>query len=80
MRAPLEGPYLEIDMPDYFRMDFKTPEGKWMDEGAFPANGFERLPNGGYVLAMDGAYVRFRCVEHHRGYFDHVDGGMNLHR
>jgi len=79
-RAPLEGPYLEIDMPDYFRLDFMTPSGGWLDEGAFPAAAFEHLQDGGYVLSADGAYVRLRCVEHHGDSFDHVDGGGNIYR
>ena len=34
-----------------------------------------RLEDGGYICKVIGSPVYFRCLAHHDGYFDHIDGG-----
>jgi hypothetical protein len=63
-------------MPKRFLLDIRTPEtGEWINWGAYPRRLFERQPDGSYVCAGHGSTVWIRCIAHHDGWFEHVDGG-----
>ncbi len=59
------GRYLEIDVPDHFMFQFKTPHGTWMEEAVCLADHFTRNPDGSYVGSAGGSPIWFRCTEKH---------------
>jgi hypothetical protein len=72
-KAPLEGPYLEIEIPGLFRVDFLTEQGSWMDWGVFRADQVEHRPDGSYILHSDGSPFFIRCVADFGESFLHID-------
>jgi hypothetical protein len=49
--------------------------------GAYPRRLFECKPDGSYICGGGGASpVLMRCIAHHDGWFEHVDGGGDVHR
>jgi hypothetical protein len=73
-KAPVGGPYLELDFPDRFRIDFLTDQGSWMDWGAFAHDQVERLDDGSYVIVSVGSPFFIRCVADHGEFLVHVAG------
>ena len=67
-------------MPRRFILEFKTDDGEWMDWGAYPRRLFERKADGSYICGADASPVLIRCIAHHDGWFEHVDGGGDIHR
>jgi hypothetical protein len=67
-------------MPRRFILEFQTDDGEWMDWGAYPRRLFERLPDGSYICGADASPVLIRCIAHHDGWFEHVDGGGDVYR
>jgi hypothetical protein len=72
--------YLEVEMPRRFILEFQTDDGDWMDWGAYPRRLFERKADGSYICGADASPVLIRCIAHHDGWFEHVDGWGNVHR
>ena len=67
---------LEIEMPEHFVLQVHPKGGRWIEEAVCLARHFTRLPDRSYCGAAGGwSPTWFRCVEHHDGYFVHVDGG-----
>lgn len=62
-------------MPERFLLQFLTEEREWMTEAVCAADRFERLADGSYICSDFSSGVWIRCVAHHDGYFEHVDGG-----
>lgn len=79
-QAPLDGPYLDVEMPERFELQFLSERGEWMGEALCSASDFDRLDNGAYVYSGGGSGLWIRCVAHHADHFEHLDGGGQLHR
>lgn len=69
----MTGPYLQVEMPELFRVDFLTDQGNWMEWGVFRADQVEHCPDGSYVLHSEGAPFFIRCVADFGDFFLHID-------
>src|SRR5829696_5783154 len=67
--------YLEVELPERFALEFQRNDGTWMHEAVCVAHRFERLEDGSYLCSEFSSAVWIRCVAHHDGYFEHIDGG-----
>jgi hypothetical protein len=72
-KAVVVGPYLDLEFPLRFRVDFLTDQGTWMDWGAFARDQVERLDDGSYVVVSGGSPFFIRCVADHGEFLVHVD-------
>ena len=72
-KAPVTGPYLELDIPEAFRVDFLTDQGTWMEWGVFRADHVERRADGSYLLHSEGSPFFIRCVADFGEFFLHID-------
>ena len=77
MTAP---PYLEVELPERFALEFRTDSGEWVTEAICLADRFERLADGSYICSEYSSGLWLRCVAHHDGWFEHMDGGGDLFR
>lgn len=73
-KAPVGGPYLKLEFPAWFRIDFLTDTGTWMDWGAYPDTAVEILSDGSYGLMSGGAPFIIRCIADHATFVVHIDG------
>ena len=62
-------------MPERFLLQFMTEDESWMDEAICLRRRFERLEDGSYICSEFSSGLWIRCIAHHVGYFEHVDGG-----
>jgi len=67
-------------MPKRFILSSRPTTGTGWTGAPTPRRLFERLPDGSYVCGGHGSTVWIRCIAHHAEYFEHVDGGGELHR
>lgn len=77
-KALVSGPYLEIDFPESFELQFLTKNGNWMVWAAYfdREQNVERQDDGSYLLGGDNIRPEpIRCVSDHGEFFIHVDGG-----
>lgn len=72
-KAPLTGPYLELDITGLFRVDCLTDHGSWMEWGVFRADLVERRSDRSCVLHSEGSPFFTRCVADFDEVFLHVD-------
>jgi hypothetical protein len=75
-----EGPYLQINMPERFLLQFQLENGSWMDEAICLRRRFERLDDGSYICSEFSSGLWIRCIADHGDHFEHVDGGGEVHR
>jgi hypothetical protein len=73
-RAPVTGPYLELEMPKVFRVDFLTERGTWMKWGLFRAAQVKRRPDCSCILHSDGSPFFIHCIADFGHFFLHIDG------
>ena len=73
-KAPAGGPYLDIEFPDFFRVDTLTEAGNWLDWGAYRADQVQRIEDGTYGLLSEGHPFLIRCIADHGDFIVHVDG------
>ncbi len=73
-KAEVAGPYLDLEFPDFFRVDTLTESGHWLDWGAYHEEQVQRLEDGTYGLLSDGYPFVIRCVADHGDFIVHVDG------
>ncbi len=74
-RRNVEGPYLDLGLPERFALAFQTDDGSWMTEAIGFARQFDRLEDGSYIYSGGGSTLWPRFIEHHTDHFIHVDGG-----
>ena len=68
--------YLEVEMPDWFVLEFQLPDGTWMDESFCTPDYFCRNEDGSYLRSDGGSGLWIRAVHiDEDGVIDHVDGG-----
>jgi len=79
-RAQLTGPYLPIELPDRFELQFLTDRGQWIGEALCWRRDFNRLDDNSWIYSGGASALWIRYVAHHGDHFEHVDGGGNLHR
>jgi hypothetical protein len=72
--------YLDVEMPARFELQFQTDNGEWMGEAVCVPEQFEQLENGAYIRSGFGSGLWIRCIAHHDGHFDHVDGEGEVFR
>ena len=77
-RISPNAPYLDLGMPECFRLDVQTDTGEWLEEAFCWRRDFERLPDGSYVFADQSSRLILRCVADRGDHFLHMDGGGNL--
>lgn len=73
-KARVGGPYLDLEFPDFFRVDTLTESGNWLEWGAYGIDQVERIEDGTYGLLSDGSPFLIRCVADHGDFIVHVDG------
>lgn len=77
-KAPVSGPYLDVDFPEQFRLEFLTDRGRWMESAAYFNRDHTVWPqeDGSYILGDGSTHPeQIRCVADHGDFFLHVDGG-----
>src|SRR5512139_2791662 len=67
--------YLPVEMPDRFELQVQAEHGDWIGEAICLRRRFERLEDGSYICSEFSSGLWIRCIAHHDGYFEHVDGG-----
>ena len=71
--------YLEVEMPDWFVLEFQLPDGTWMDEAFCLPGHFCRNDDGSYLRSDGASGLWIRAVHiDGDGVIDHVDGGRPL--
>jgi hypothetical protein len=73
-KAEVTGPYLDLNFPDFFRVDTLTESGHWLEWGAYYAEQVQRIEDGTYGLLSDGYPFLIRCIADHGDFIVHVDG------
>ena len=73
-KAQVGGPYLELEFPDFFRIDNLTESGTWMEWGAYYSSAVYPERDGSYVLASHGSPFYIRSIADHGDFFVHLDG------
>lgn len=74
-KASVEGPYLDLEFPDWFRVDFLTERATWLDQGAYSKESLCRDDHDGtYTFVSIGSPFVIRCVADHGEFIVHVDG------
>lgn len=73
-KAEVTGPYLDLEFPDFFRVDALTEAGNWIEHGAYYADQVQRIEDGTYGLLSDGIPFLIRCIADHGDFIVHVDG------
>jgi hypothetical protein len=69
--------YLDMEMPEYFRLEI-FGEGKWWNQTTCYRRDFVRLDNGGYLCRRAiGSPIWIRCIAHWSDFFIHIDGDGN---
>jgi hypothetical protein len=73
--------YLEVEMPDWFVLEFQLPDGTWMDEAFCTPEHFGRNDDGSYLRSDGGSGLWIRAVHiDEDGVIHHVDGGGEHYR
>jgi hypothetical protein len=67
-------------MPEPFALEFQAEDGEWMNEAICRADHFDRLDDGSYICSEFSSGLWIRCIAHHDGWFEHVDGGGDVFR
>ena len=67
-------------MPRRLALESQTDDGDWMLEAICLAEHFERLADGSYICSEFSSGLWIRCIAHHDGWFEHVDGGGGIYR
>jgi hypothetical protein len=72
--------YLDVEMPDWFALEFQRADGGWMDEAFCTPQDFSRNDDGSYLRSDGGSGLWIRAVHiDEDGVIDHVDGGGQHH-
>lgn len=73
-KASVGGPYLDLEFPDFFRIDTLTESGKWIEWGVYFSEAVYPQQDGSYVLASHGSPFYIRNIADHGEFFVHLDG------
>lgn len=73
-KASVGGPYLELEFPEFFRVDALEESGNWIEWGAYFSEAVNPQPDGSYVLASHGSPFYIRNIADHGEFFVHLDG------
>lgn len=73
-KAQVGGPYLDLEFPEFFRIDTLAESGNWIEWGAYYSESVYPQRDGSYVLASHGSPFYIRNIADHGEFFVHLDG------